>query len=478
MRTTINIPQEKNIQGRIVVQLIDPLSSIESEYDKMRSGFVRISSVERLKREDKNLRKGLKFWMPSISEINMAINNEHKWMNTTYEEFRNVAECFQFIRTCDNKSIILILSQYYGRNTEIVSRFKKLPQIVSLYCCKTDEDFEKLRRKWFIEGRRFARDILPRNVMRIQAKYLDKTSQLLLLQIFLTELLVNLPRSHEAKEDFVMFCHSKYRNDPAYSTAYEEQIEIFNREYDEQKAIEWYTDSSSFVFRIVCETCANLDIVAFFQTRLILHDLFIKLQKLHVEQLGSRLKQGITLYRGKMMLKNELNSIKNNSGLFITRNFLSTSVDRAVAEMYSGDGVLVENEVSVLISMEIDRIEMHDKPIAFIGDCSKIEDENEVMISMGIVFKLHSIEEVYDKSIHSVVIHMIRGEDEKQIEKNLSQFHLVAGTGATCAALGMIPFLISINNDQHIAEYSQLMSDALQSSNPEVAEQLWANVSI
>jgi hypothetical protein len=130
--------------------------------------------------------------------------------------------------------------------------------------------------------------------------------------------------------------------------------------------------------------------------------------------------------------------------------------------------------------MKIDCIEVHDKPIAFIGDYSKLESESEVMLSMGIVFKLHSIEEVYDKSKHSVVINMIRGEDEKQIEKNLSRFHLVAQTGASCAALGMIPFLLSTNNTQHVAEYSQLMSHALHSSNPEVAEQLWtmSNINI
>jgi hypothetical protein len=196
------------------------------------------------------------------------------------------------------------------------------------------------------------------------------------------------------------------------------------------------------------------------------------LKKLHEEQLEDLLKQDTIVYRGKMMLKNELSSIKTNKGLFITRQFLSTSTNKDVAIMYAGDGALDENEVSVLISMKIDRTEVHDKPIAFIGNHNQLGSETEVMLSMGIVFCLHSIEEVYDESKYLVVLNMIRGEDEKQIENNLSRFHLVTQTGASCAALGMNIFLLLTNNSQHVAEYSKLMSHALHSSNPEVAEQL------
>jgi hypothetical protein len=477
MATVINILSQQNIDGnireRVIVRLTDPPSSIRSKRDGMKSGLIRISSIERLKRVDKNLRKDLKFWMPSPSEINVAGNTEQEHTKITEQEYDDVAECLQFIRSYGNKCIILILSHHHAQNKEVVSTFKKLPQIIALYCHKTEEGFKELRKNWFIEGQSFVRDILPRNVIGTQTKDLDKASQLLLIQIFLSELIVNLPREDEAKEDFITFCHSTYRNDPAYPT-YREKIEHFNRSYNEQDVIEWYTDPESFVFRIVSKTCANLDIVTLFETRLILRDLYVRLQKLHEEQLQNLLQQDITVYRGKMMSKNELNCIKINQGLFITRHFLSTSTNKDVAIAYSGNGAIATEEVSVLISMKIDRPEMQDKPIAFIGDHSQSGSESEVMLPMGIVFRFDSIEEVRIESRYSVVINMIRGKDERQIEKNLSRFLLVAQTGATCATLGMIPFLVSTGNHQHIETYSKFMSHALKSSNPEVAQQLSA----
>jgi hypothetical protein len=409
--------------------------------------------------------------MSSLSEINMAGNNEQEQTKITHEKFGDVAECLQFIRLCSNKCVILILSHHRAQKKEIVSIFKKLPQIAALYCCKTEEDFKQLRKNWFTQGQFFTRDVLPISVIGIQTKDLDKASQLLLTQIFISEIIVILPRADEAKEDFITFCHSTYRNNPAYPT-YKEQIEHFNRTYNEQDVIEWYTDPESFVFRIVSKTCTTLDIVTLFETRLILRDLYIRLQKLHEEQLEDLLKQGITVYRGKMMSEKELNCIKTD-GLFITRHFLSTSTNKDVALMHSGDGAITNTEeVSVVISMKIDRTEVQDKPIAFIGDHTKLGAENEVMLSMGIVFRFDSCEETRNDSGYSVIINMVRGEDEKQIEKNLSRFHLVTQTGASCAALGMISFLVSTGNGQHVEKYSKLMSHALNSSNPEVSEQL------
>jgi GTPase SAR1 family protein len=473
MATVINILPQQNIRERVIVRLTDPPSSIRSKHDGMKSGLIRISNIERLKQVDKKLIKYLKFWMPSLSEIHVAGNTEQEQTEITEQKYDDVAECLQFIRSCGNKYVILILSHDHAQNKEVVSTFKKLPQIIALYCYKTEESFKELRKNWFTEGQSFARDILPRNVIGTQTKDLDKASQLLLTQIFLSELIVNLPREDKAKEDFITFCHSMYRNHPAYPT-FREKIEHFNRTYREQDVIEWYTDPESFVFCIVSKTCANFDNVTLFETRLILRDLYIRLQKLHEEQLEDLLKQDITVYRSKMMSKNELSRIEINQGLFITRHFLSTSTNKDVAAMHSGDGAIATDEVSVLISMKIDRTDMHDKPVAFIGDHNRSGSESEALLPMGMVFRFDSIKRKRSESRYWVLINMIRSDDEKQIEKNLSRFHLVTQTGATCATLGMIPFLVSTGNDQHIEKYSKLMSHALKSSNPEIAQQLSA----
>ncbi|CAF1441855.1 unnamed protein product, partial [Didymodactylos carnosus] len=118
---------------------------------------------------------------------------------------------------------------------------------------------------------------------------------------------------------------------------------------------------------------------------------------------------------------------------------------------------------------------MQDKPIAFINEVSQIRDESEVMLPMGIVFRTASYEEVNDNSKHSVKIKMVRGKDEKQIEKDLSRFHLLEQTGVSCLTLGLAIVLKSTRNCQHVGQYyCNAMSDALKSSDTQLAEQLSA----
>ncbi len=133
MATVINILLQQNIdenvRERLIVQLTDRIGSKQNE---MKSGLIRISSIERLKREDKKLRKDLKSWMPSLSEINVVSNNEQEQTKITYETCGNVADCLKCISLCGNKCVVLILSQHHAQNKEFVSTFKKLSQMVAL----------------------------------------------------------------------------------------------------------------------------------------------------------------------------------------------------------------------------------------------------------------------------------------------------------------------------------------------------------
>ncbi|CAF3406503.1 unnamed protein product, partial [Rotaria sp. Silwood2] len=130
------------------------------------------------------------------------------------------------------------------------------------------------------------------------------------------------------------------------------------------------------------------------------------------EQLETLLQRDLTVYRGKMPSKDELHRLKITGQLFITRNFLSTSEEKCVANAFSGDGTIDDDKVSVFISIQIDRREMQKKLTAFLRGLSQIKNESEVILPMGIVFRIDSYEEDNSHSKFSVTIKMIRGKDE------------------------------------------------------------------
>jgi hypothetical protein len=459
---------DENLAHRVIVRLAQRSSSNGSNNKTMKSGLFRISNANRFLREDKKLRNDLKLWIPISSQTNELGIEILERMRTESKEFYDIIECVQYIGSCAGKRVILILLDHHAQNRKIASNFTKFSQIIAIYRCVTQACFENWSKHWSFQSQSFIHEVLPRRLTRTPIKELDEASQLLLMQICLTELIVNLPNANEAKEDFLNFCRSSYKDNPVYI----KKIEDFERTYDESDAVRWYTRADSFVFRIVSKTCASLDFSALFKIRFILRDLYVQLQKLHREQLETLLQRDLTVYRGKTLTQVELNRLKVKGELFVTRHFLSTTTEEDVANMFFDVGLRNEDKVSVLISMHIERTEMQEKPIAFLGELSQFSDESEVMLPMGLVFRTNSYEEICENASYSYKITMVRGKDEKKIEKNLSQFHLIAQTGASCATLGMAIFLRSIQNGEHVGKYCNLMSRALKSSNNQLAEQL------
>ena len=460
---------DKNLEELAIVRLLDPSSSNSREKKAARSGLAKIYSLKGLQREEKKLKRNFKFSIGTSSETNDIHNEILQQAKVRPIVFCDAGACVQYVSSCGHNSVILILCDYYGQNKMLVSQFKKLPQIILLYRCITQAE---LKKRWSAENQFFLRDRLPRSVVGTNVTDLDEASQLLLMQIFLTEFIAKYPRDDKAKADFIAFCHSTYKDHEKYAT-YKQQIEEFNRTYNENDAVKWYTKANSFIFRLVSKTCATADFAALIKIRFFLRDLYVQLQELHKAQLETLLKKKWEVYRGKVMSKEELSRLKQKGELFITRHFVSTSTEKDVATMFLNHDETNENNVSVLLSMQLEPMDIEDKPIALIKDLSSFPDEDEMMLSMGIVLRSDSYEEVEDNSPYSVKINMVRGKDEREIEKNLSK-HLFTTMGASCSALSPVTFLESIQDDQHHRKYSKRVSDALKASDPQPAEKILA----
>ena len=448
---------DENVHRQVIVQLSDPSSKNGANRRKAKSGLVRISSFRRLRNTDRKLREQFSLWMPPSCQLNGVSNNESTQARTESIEFDDVNRAVQYIQSCVNKRIILILSDSYARNKKIVSEFKQLSQIALIYRYTTERLMKKWFERWSIDAQFCIANTFSSSILEARIQDLDETGQLLFKQLFLMEMILKDPRTDVAKEEFFHFCRLTYDNDlPNLRT-----IEDFEVNYYRDTPITWYTKNNS-IFRIVSRACASPDINTFFRIRFFLRALHKQLQQLHDEQLATLLQTDLLVYRGVKMSSEELSRLQTIGNLFVTRNFVSTTTAEDVACMFSGDGIMNENQISVLICMHIDREETSEKPIAFISEISQFADEAEVMLSMGIVFRVVSCRETTHDLNHSIKIKMVRGREEQEIEKKLSRLRFFGSIAMSSPFLTADIALSLIENTQYSAQHAELTSHLLK----------------
>ena len=139
-----------------------------------------------------------------------------------------------------------------------------------------------------------------------------------------------------------------------------------------------------------------------------LHNQLAELQPSFIQSLNGE-KEKI-LYRGQPMKISQLDELRENSGSLISMNsFLSATQDEKVAIAFSGDGETTNaDEVSVIYEMFIDT-DIRSTPYSKIE--SVMENEEEILFSMGSVFQIGQIDELRNK-VYRVKLTMIHKEDE------------------------------------------------------------------
>lgn len=330
----------------------------------------------------------------------------------------------------------------------------------------TEKQLEKLKEHWSMEVQFVGRDILPKNFSATQISNLDEAGQQLLMHTVLSGIMVPRSRDDEARNDFIKFCRSTYQN----KRKFPEQLETFCNTYESKDAIKWYTKPNSFIHRLVSKVSASTNIDDWTSIRFYLGDLYQNLKALHKDQVETYFQDDVMVYRGVRLSMDEFRRVGNEGSLFITRGFLSTTVDETIAKIFADDTASDNDHVCVIFCMTIESIEVQTKPIAYIASDSFRADESEIMLSMGMVFRTVSVEEASDSNHKK--INMIRGKDERSIEKDLLQISNMLQAGTECLLLGTNIFLATTPNGRHLGESIASISRVLNASHLPVTQQL------
>jgi tetratricopeptide (TPR) repeat protein len=178
------------------------------------------------------------------------------------------------------------------------------------------------------------------------------------------------------------------------------------------KSIWWYT-RCSFIFETLNKALRTQDIDMLYKMRFFIVDLYKQLEELY--STASVSATSVTVYRGQAMSSAEFEKHKLNiNGLLSISNFLSTSTDRNVAESFAFASMGQPGIEAVLFEIEIDPKIGKRCPFASIEHLSYFRTEYEVLISMGSVFRIHSVERDTDGILNMYL--KLTGEEDEELE--------------------------------------------------------------
>ncbi|CAF0984692.1 unnamed protein product [Rotaria sordida] len=134
--------------------------------------------------------------------------------------------------------------------------------------------------------------------------------------------------------------------------------------------------------------------------------------------------------------------------------FLSTTTDKEVASIFAGDGAnLPSYERSVLFEMTIDTTHCYkSKPLADVSKRSHMKDENEILLSMGTISQISSID--IENNVWFVKL-ILTGQEDKRLIQLIDYQKMLLREKETVVLLGI--FLQDMGEVEKAKRYYNLV---------------------
>ncbi|CAF1316569.1 unnamed protein product [Didymodactylos carnosus] len=325
--------------------------------------------------------------------------------------FQDPNQCFDHITSLENdEKILLVVSGSHGQNT--VPLIYQLPQLISIYvyCINKQaheqwaKDYEKVCGVFTDKQELLAK--LNKDIYKYTRSHEQMISTLwttsenstrsltdekvifMWFQI-LTEILLRTPQLSTAQDEMLNVCRQNYVDNQ------EEQLNIkkFQQSFTPEKAVWWYT-RNTFLYILLNKafrTQNKDDIFSFRYFIVHLHNQLTQLNREYILSLTN--KSALICYRGQKMSSTELERLKKNINDPISMNsFLSTTTKYDVAKEFALRGI-TPNMEPVLFCMHIDLTVPISTPFANISSFSAYKTEEEILFSMGALFRLDSVKQ-------------------------------------------------------------------------------------
>ena len=384
--------------------------------------------------------------------------------------------CVTYIQNHEKETIFLITS---GREaSQILSQISKLRQLDSIFifCLETDKYHDLTEKYSKIVGIYNSEADLCKSIEeqidlvdkqlktfsifdkhKKSTKDLSKQSgEFIWFQLFKCVIL-RLPRNQQAKQEMIDTCRHYYRGNNKTLKS----IDEFERNYQPQNAIQWYT-KDSFVYRLLNKALRTSDIDQLHRFRYFIGDLSESLVREHKKFISSQ-GETVVLYRGGQLDKEEFDKLKETQGKLISTNgYLSTSRNPEVARIYV-DKSGKPNVIPVLFEIHCDTQQLGQSVIfADIAHISQFDTEAEVLFDLDATFRLEFIEKEEDVQLirlnatneaEAITKHYIEETERETGEKSVAIIlgKLMCDLGQYDKSLKYFQQLLNEPNDEDLA---------------------------
>ncbi|CAF4138303.1 unnamed protein product, partial [Adineta steineri] len=318
------------------------------------------------------------------------------------QKFQDVKQCQQYIeKTSEKDRLVIIVSGRLGH--EIVPYIHQLRQVISIYVYCKDK---KINEQWALKFTKVKSVVVDLDELVSQIttdhKIQKKVEEPLSINIFTTNVgggksttgvngrfvfsqilidcLLRLKSTEIDKNELISLCENEYDGNNTELN----NLREFQQDYSPDKVLWWYT-KESFFYKVLNAALRTQNIHMMFLFRSFIYDIYRQLQK-------SQSKHPLQVYRCQLMSNDELNSLKQNIGQFISVNsFFSTSDERRTALFLLGDINTKIDSERVLFEIDVDPKIFNTKPFADIRKHSCFPHESEVLFMIGSIFRLNNI---------------------------------------------------------------------------------------
>ncbi|CAF3856915.1 unnamed protein product [Rotaria sp. Silwood1] len=357
------------------------------------------------------------------------------------KKFQDVEQCQKYIKERSQKDrLVMIVSGQLGR--EIVPSIHKLRQIISIYVYCFDK---KRNEEWACKFAKVKAVVveLDELISRIKAdhKIQKMVEEPLSINIFTTgagagksttglngqfvfsqvliDCLLRLKYTKTDKKELIRLCKQQYEgNSDELSNLLE-----FSQDYSPNNVLWWYT-RESFFYKTLNAALRTQDIHLIFLFRAYISDI-------HHQLKNHQAKNSLRVYRSQMISSDELNTLQQCCGQFISVNsFFSTSTDYQHALSFLNVPGGTDNLEPVLFEIDANPKMVTTKPFAEISAYSEFSDESEVLFMLGSIFRLKSVNHNSNDQVW-VISMTLCSENEHELKHVLIDMKQQLGSGET-----------------------------------------------
>ncbi|CAF3433275.1 unnamed protein product [Rotaria socialis] len=367
-------------------------------------------------------------WLDSDT-ISLKTVSQLREIVNSVQTFDNADECVNYLTGVRQEKVFFIISEELGE--ELVPLFNQLPQVKYIYVLRSKNELSDQRTQQYYkvcglyetislicaqmkhDACLCSNDLIAMSVIApsfTTEQENNKQEATFMYSQLLNEVLLEIETTELELDDLKMKLLELFREQYDGSNADLLIIDEFQRDYTSDKAIWWYT-RECFLYRILNKALRIQDTEILYKLRFFIKDVHLQIKKLYSQSTFDT--QLITVYRGQGMSNDEFENLRQNvGGLLSIHSFWSTSLDPQVPSLLvpSND----PDMQGVLFKIIID-LNLHDATyFANIALHSHFQIENEILFSMGSVFRILSVSKNTDNTW--VVCIKLSGDEDVQLK--------------------------------------------------------------